>query len=188
MADLHLFQKNAQARVALHEIYAQLRAAVPAFNWSEPRFASVYPVHPLVADVAPAVRLYAPSFAFLPFAAAASVRAINRPAPSLIALDEVFDRAEYDLRKAEELKDAFATYDKLATETITQFPIMQRLQAKLVLKGLFILSLDGRGSQASELSAAMLIYDETQPAASIERIEGMLARFSEAAPDSLRRS
>jgi hypothetical protein len=188
VADLHLFQKNAQARAALHDIYTSLRASVPGFNWSEPRFASVYPVHPLVADVAAAVRLYAPSFAFLPFAAASSLRAVNRPAASLIALDEVFDRAEYDMRKAEELKDAFAIYDRLATETVTQFPIMQRLQAKLILKGLFILSLDGRGASASDLGAAMLIYDEGQPTASIERIEGMLARFNEAAPEALRRS
>lgn len=188
VADLHLFQKNAQARAALHDIYTALRTSVPGFNWSEPRFASVYPVHPLVADVAAAVRLYAPSFAFLPFAAAASLRAVNRPAASLIALDEVFDRAEYDMRKAEELKDAFTTYDRLATVTVTQFPIMQRLQAKLILKGLFVLSLDGRGASASDLGAAMLIYDEAQPAASIDRIEGMLARFNEAAPDSLRRS
>jgi hypothetical protein len=188
IADLHLFQKNAQSRLALHDIYTQLRAAVPGFNWSEPRFASVYPVHPLVADVAAAVRLYAPTFAFLPFAAAASVRAINRPAPSLIALDEVFDRAEYDLRRSEDLKDAFSLYDRLATETVTQFPIMQRLQAKLILKGLFILSLDGRGGSARELGAAMLIYDEAQPEASIERIQEMLARFNEAAPEHLRRS
>jgi hypothetical protein len=188
IADLHLFQKNAQARVALHEIYANLRAVVPGFNWSEPRFASVYPVHPIVVDVAAAVRLYAPSFAFLPFAAAASVRAVNRPATSLIALDEVFDRVEQDLRRSEELKDAFTLFDRLVTETVTQFPIMQRLQAKLILKGLFILSLDGRGGSARELGAAMLIYDETQPASSIEHLQRMLARFHEAAPDALRES
>jgi hypothetical protein len=184
IADLHLFQKSAQARVALHEIYTTLREAVPGFNWSEPRFAAIYPVHPLVADVSAAVRLYAPTFAFLPFAAAASARAVNRPASSLIVLDEVFDRAEYDLRKSEELRETFAAYDRLANETISQFPIMQRHQAKLILKGLFILSLDGRGATARELGAAMLIYDEVRPETAIERIEEMLARFAEAAPES----
>lgn len=182
VADVHLFQKNAQARAALHDIYAFLRQAVPGFNWSEPRFAAIYPVHPLVADVAPAVRLYAPTFAFLPFAASSVQRATNRPALSLVGLDEVFDRAEYELRKAEDLKEAVAVYDDLATQAITQIPIMQRLQAKLVLKGLFILSLDGRGATARELGAAMLLYEEKAPDAGIERIREMLARFSEAAP------
>lgn len=182
IADLHLFRKDAHGRAALHDIYTFLRGTVPGFNWSEPRFASIYPVHPLVADVAPAVRLYAPTFAFLPFAAAAATRATNRPAMSLVGLDEVFDRAEYDLRKAEDLKEGMAVYDNLATKAITQIPIMQRLQAKLILKGLFILSLDGRGATARELGAAMLLYDEQSPDAGIERTREMLSQFAAAAP------
>ena len=181
IVDTHLFHKNAQARAALHDLYLTLRAVVPGFNWSEPRFTSIYPMHPLVADVAPAVRLFVPTFGFLPFAAAAGARATNRPALSLVVLDEVFDRTEYDLRKAESLKDAFAVYDAMATRAVSQFPMMQRLQAKLILKGLFILSLDGRGATARELGAAMLIYDEKQPTAAVERIDEMLRRFAAAA-------
>ncbi|HYE66391.1 MAG TPA: hypothetical protein VD966_12460, partial [Pyrinomonadaceae bacterium] len=188
IADLYLFQKTPQARAALHDIYTTLRTSVSGFNWSEPRFTAIYPVHPIVVDVASAVRLYAPKFAFLPFAAAAGARATNRPAQSLIVLDEVFDRTEHDLRKAEDLKDAFVAYDELATHAITQFPAMQRLQAKLVLKGLFILSLDGRGATARELGAAMLLDDDS-PNIAVERIEDMLARFAEALPQgSLQRS
>jgi uncharacterized protein YukE len=182
IADLHLFQKDAHGRAALHDLYAFLRKSVPGFNWSEPRFAAIYPVHPLVADVAPAVRLYAPSFAFLPFAAASVARATNRPALSLIGLDEVFDRTEYELRKAEDLKEAFVIYDSLATTAIAQIPIMQRLQAKLVLKGLFILSLDGRGATARELGAGLLLYDEKSSDDSLKRVREMLLRFAEAAP------
>lgn len=181
IVDTHLFHKNAQARAALHDLYLTLRAAVPGFNWSEPRFTSIYPMHPLVADVAPAVRLYVPTFGFLPFAAAAGARATNRPALSLVVLDEVFDRTEYDLRKAFDLKEAFAAYDELSSRAVAQFPMMQRLQAKLILKGLFILSLDGRGATARELAASMLIYDEKQPQAAVERVGEMLARFADAA-------
>ncbi|HEY0384833.1 MAG TPA: hypothetical protein VGC64_02425, partial [Pyrinomonadaceae bacterium] len=188
IVDTHLFHKNVQARAALHDIYLSLRIAVPGFNWSEPRFTSIYPMHPLIADVAPAVRLYVPTFAFLSFAAAAGARATNRPALSLVVLDEVFDRAEYDLRKAEDLKEAFAAYDELATASVGQFPMMQRLQAKLILKGLFILSLDGRGATARELGAALLIYDEKQPAAAVERIGEILARFAAAAPNKALRA
>jgi hypothetical protein len=189
IADLHLFQKNAHARAALHDIYTSLRGSVPGFNWSEPRFTAIYPVHPLVADIASAVRLYAPNFAFLPFAAGAVERATNRPALSLVVLDEVFDRTEQELRKAEELEKAFVIYDQLANDVITQIPIMQRLQAKLLLKGLFILSLDGRGVTARELGAAMLIYDESDPEAGVRRTEELLARFAELSPEgALRRS
>jgi hypothetical protein len=190
IADLHLFPKNAQARTALHEIYKTLRHSVPGFNWSEPRFAAIYPIHPLIADVASAVRLYATKFAFLTFASAAGTRAANRPALSLIVLDEVFDGTEADLRRAEDLRAAFKAYDELLKVSVPQLPIGQRLQAKLILKGLFILSLDGRGATARELGAAMLFYDEARPEAEIERIEAMLNAFAVAGtpPGALRRT
>jgi hypothetical protein len=182
ITDTHLFQKNAQSREALSEMYRTLRSAVPGFNWSEPRFAAIYPMHPLIADVASAVRLYVPTFAFLPFAAAAGAHAVNRPALSLVVLDELFDRTERGLRRAANLKDSLAAYDHLARHGVSQVPVMQRLQAKLVLKGVFILSLDGRGATARELGAAMLLYDEQHPAAAIERIENVLSIFAQAAP------
>ncbi len=178
VADLYVLRKNAQSRAALHDIYLSLRANVPGFNWSEPRFAALYPVHPLVADVASAVRLYAPAFAFLPFAAAAAAHATSRPALSLILLDEVFDRAEQDLRHSTDLSDAFAVYDDLAMRGVAQFPVMQRLQARLVLKSLFILSLDGHGATASELCAALLMSDESSPAQSVARMDEILTRFA----------
>jgi hypothetical protein len=182
ITDVHLFQKNDQSRAALREMHTTLRTLVPGFNWSESRFSAIYPMHPLIAEIASAVRQYVPTFAFLPFASAAGAHAVNRPSLSLVVLDEVFDRTEKDLRRAEKLKGALTAYDHLAKHAVAQIPIMQRLQAKLLLKGLFILSLDGRGATARELGAAMLLYDEQQPAAAIERIANMLDTFAEAAP------
>jgi hypothetical protein len=182
VANIYVLRKNAPARSALHEIYLSLRQFVPNFNWSEPRFAALYPVHPLVADTAASVRLYAPAFAFLPFAAQAARNAVNRPALSLILLDEVFDHSERDLRRSDDLKDAFRVYDELATTAIAQFPAMQRLQVRLVLKSLFILSLDGRGATARDLCAALLFQEEDSQQAAIERVGETLQRLSELAP------
>ncbi|HEX8137617.1 MAG TPA: DUF6079 family protein [Pyrinomonadaceae bacterium] len=183
IADLYLFRKTARARAALHDFYLTLRSAVPGFNWSEQRFTEIYPVHPLVAEITHGVRLYAPRFAFLPFAAESVARAANRPALSLVLLDEVFDRTEYELRKADELKQSFAAYDFLASQAIGTLPVMQRLHAKLMLKGLFVISLDGRGATARELGAAMLLYDGAQPEAIINQIEGTLQLFAQAATE-----
>lgn len=187
IADVHLFNKNVQSRIVMHEIYALLRNSVPGFNWSEPRFTSVYPVHPVVMDITPAVRLYSHTFAFLPFAASVFPNVSNHPAHSLVALDEVFDKVEPEIRKSEDLAEAIAAYDKTLNEGMTGIPMMQRLQAKLALKCLFILSLDGRGATAKELGSAALIYDENNPESAIERIKEMLAQFALAAPrDALR--
>jgi hypothetical protein len=182
VANIYVLRKNAPARQVLHEIYLSLRQSVPNFNWSEPRFAALYPVHPLVADTSASVRLYAPAFAFLPFAAAAARNAVNRPALSLILLDEVFDHSEDALRRSDDLREAFRVYDELATKAVVQFPAMQRLQVRLVLKSLFVLSLDGRGATARDLCAALLFQDEHSQQAAIERVGETLKRLGELAP------
>ncbi|MBA2341458.1 MAG: hypothetical protein H0V88_13795 [Pyrinomonadaceae bacterium] len=182
VADAYVLRKTPQGRTAIHEIYLSLRQSLPGFNWSEPRFTALYPLHPLIADVAAAVRFYAPRFALLPFAAEASLRAAPRPSLSLVLLDEVFDRTERELREAKNLKNAFEIYDRLAGETVALFPIMQRLEAKLILKALFILSLDERGATPRELCAAMLFSDEAAPDKAIARAAEMLGRFADAAP------
>ncbi len=182
IANIYLLRKNAPARGALHDIYLTLRQTVPNFNWSEPRFAALYPIHPLIAETAASVRLYDATFAFLPFAAAAARSAINRPALSLILLDEVFDRSERGLRHSEELQDAFRIFDNLASNAVALFPAMQRLQVRLVLKSLFVMSLDGRGATARDLCAALLFQDERSMQAAVERVEEMLKRLVAFAP------
>ena len=176
--DAHIFPKRPNARPILRELYQMLRQEMPGFNWSEPRFTALYPVHPIVAEVVPAVRLYAQNFAFLPFAAESGRMTLNRPAHSLIALDEIFDRAEPELRKSEELADNFAVYDHLSIEAIAKISVLQRLQAKLILKALFVLSLDGRGASAGEIASAMLIYDENAPGEALARVGEMLSVFA----------
>jgi hypothetical protein len=185
IVDAHIFPKNRQMLPLLHDIYTNFREVMPNFRWSEQRFASLYPLHPVILENAPFVRLYAPEFALLGFASEAGAKILGRPANSLIALDEVFDSVENSLRKVEDLKDAIATYDKINAEVITQIPVMQRLQAKLILKGLFLLSLEGEGTTASEIGAAMLIYDESDPRKAVKVVEDLLQAFVAAVPNDI---
>jgi len=182
VADQFVLRKKPQVGDTLREIYQALRATVHEFNWSQARFSSVYPVHPLVAEVASGVRLFLPKFAFLPFAAAAAARATSRPALSLVLLDEVFDATEEDLRHSTDLSDAFATYDHLTERCIGQLPIMQRYQARLILKSLFVLSLDGRDATPGEMCAALLLTDEDAGGDAPRRVAETLARFASEAP------
>ena len=178
VADLFMLRKTPAGRIALREIYASLRESVAGFNWAETRFAALYPVHPIVAESASAVRLYAPGFALLPFAAEAAQRAAGRPPHSLVTLDEVFDRAEYDLRRAAPLADVFAAYDDLAARAVAQMPVMERLRARLILKALFVLSLDGRGATASEVCTTLLFEDEPGSDHAIRTTEEALMMFA----------
>ncbi len=189
IADAYVLKKNPNARAALHEIYLSLRQEIAGFNWSEPRFAALYPLHPIVADITSAVRLYAPTFALLPFAAETAQRAIGRPPLALVTLDEVFDRAEAELREAKPLDNLFAAYVELIANSIGRLPVMARLEARLILKALFVLSLDGRGATAAEICAAMLFEDAppmtTNGAPARTRVKQALERFCADAPGNL---
>ncbi|MDT7807631.1 MAG: hypothetical protein QOJ70_1444 [Acidobacteriota bacterium] len=183
VADQFVLRKKPQVGDTLREIYQALRATVHEFNWSQARFSSVYPVHPLVVEVASGVRLFLPTFAFLPFAASAAARATSRPALALVLLDEVFDATEEVLRHSVELREAFAAYDQLTELCIGQLPIMQRYQARLILKSLFVLSLDGRDVTPGEMCAALLLTDEDAGGDAPRRVADTLARFAIEAPD-----
>ncbi|MDQ6788500.1 MAG: hypothetical protein M3033_16980 [Acidobacteriota bacterium] len=188
IVDSHLFPKNRQFLPVLHDIYANFKEVLPNFRWSEQRFSALYPLHPIILEIAPFIRLYAPEFTLLGFAAEAGGKILARPANSLIGLDEVFDTIEHSFRKIDDLKDVFATYDKINKDIIGQISVMQRLQAKLVLKALFLLSLEGEGTTAGEIAAAMLIYDENDSQKSVNAVEDLLGNFAAAFPSEIQRT
>jgi hypothetical protein len=181
VADQFVLRKRPQVGDTLREIYQHLRSTVYDFNWSQSRFAALYPVHPLVAESAPGVRLYVPAFSFLSFASGAAARAAQRPALSLVLLDEVFDATEQELRQSAELTPAFETYERLTESCIAQLPVMQRYQARLILKSLFVLSLDGRGATPREMCAALLLGDDGAKGNATRQVGDILAQFARAA-------
>lgn len=181
IVDCHIFKKHERMRPLLHEIYEDYRATLPGFRWSEQRFAALYPLHPAMLEIAPLVRLYIHDFALLAFASEAGERILGRPANSLIALDEMFDSVESRLRHIPQLSEAFAAYDRLDHDVVAKSAVKARLQAKLVLKGLFLLSLDGQSSAVEDITAAMMILGDEQ---SVD-VGGLLASFAEACPQSV---
>ncbi len=185
IVDSHIFPKHQRMRGVLHDIYDYYRQVVPGFRWSEQRFTSLYPLHPSIMEIAPFVRLYLHEFALLGFASEAGARIMGRPANSLIAPDEVFDNVEKNIRAVGSLKDVFAAFDKLNETVVSNTPVMKRLQAKLILKGLFLFSLNDDGATASEIGASMLIFDEANPESAIKEVEAMLTAFAEAVPGDI---
>ena len=186
VVDSFLFPKHSQNRPVLHDVYEYFREVMPSFRWSEQKFTALYPLHPVILEIAPFVRLFVQDFALLSFASEAGERILGRPANSLIALDEVFDSAETGLRKIDDLKDAFAAYDRLNAEVVAKIPVMQRLQAKLILKALLLLSLDGQGTTAADITAGMLIYDEKDTQKAYRTVEEIIRMFAAALPDDVR--
>jgi hypothetical protein len=185
VVNTYVFPKHPQGQATLSEVYTYFREVLPSFRWSEQRFSSLYPLHPAILEVAPFVRLYVHDFALLGFASTAAERILGRPANSLIGLDEVFDNVEKSLRKIPDLQEAFKAYDHLNAEVVGKIPVLRRLQAKLILKALLILSLDGQGTTGGEISAAMLIFDEEDPARALTIVEDLIQKFADELPDDI---
>ncbi|MGD9561009.1 MAG: hypothetical protein AB7F88_02170 [Pyrinomonadaceae bacterium] len=186
VVNAHLFPKDPQKQAVLHDIYGYFREVLPSFRWSEQKFSSLYPLHPAILEIAPYVRLYVHDFALLGFASDAGEKILGRPANSLIALDEVYDHAEAGLRKVDDLQEAFAAYDSINATVVNKIPVMQRLQAKLILKALLLLSLDGQGGTASDVCASELVFDESDPAKAVAQVDELLRTFAEALPNDFR--
>jgi hypothetical protein len=186
IVDSHIFPKHERMRPVLHDIYDGYRSTVPGFRWSEDRFRSLYPLHPSIMEIAPFVRLYMPDFALLGFASEAGSRILGRPADSLIGPDEVFDKVENQLRTVDDLRDAFIAFDRVNDVVVSKTPVMKRLQAKLILKGMFLFSLNDDGATATEIGASMLILDRYEPDDAGRQVESILQAFAAAAPDQIR--
>jgi hypothetical protein len=182
IVDTHIFSKDGKRLPLLREIYEFYRQVLPGFIWSEQRFLSLYPMHPATLEVAPLIRLYIQDFALLGFASEAGVKILGRPANSLIGLDEMFDSVEQRLRGVTELKDAFAAFERLEREVVAKAPVAIRLHAKLVLKGLFLLSLDGQGATADGIAAGMMIFSEGSTKVDVA---SLLKAFVAALPQSV---
>jgi hypothetical protein len=187
IVDTHIFPKHRRTQAQISKAYHYFRSVIPGFRWSEQRFISLYPLHPSILEICPYIRLYSTHFALLGFASQAGMKILGRPANSLIALDEVFESVEHSLRKSPDLVEVFEIYDSIGEQVISKIPIMQRLQAKLILKALFILSLDGNGTTASEISATMMIYDEKDPQKAVDNVRELLETIVSVFPDEVQR-
>ena len=183
VVDTHIFAKKDQALPILHDIYKYFSSVLPGFRWSEQRFVSLYPMHPATLEIAPLIRLYLQEFAMLGFASEAGVRILGRPANSLIGLDEIFDAVEKKMRNLPDLAETFAAFDELDRDIVAKTPVHLRLPAKLILKGLFMLSLDGQGSTAQNIAASMLIVNDSKSGSSSVDVAELLESFSTAKPD-----
>jgi len=81
-----VFVKETRKQSELRAIYDSIRTAISGFRWSEERFSSLYPLHPVTLEITPFVRRYFPSFSILDFASSSGDKIMSRPADSLLGL------------------------------------------------------------------------------------------------------
>lgn len=181
-----VLRKKPDAKRKLAELYRQLKQGLPAFSWSEDEFIDYYPVHPALETLSPALRLHSRSFSLPGFAATAASRALNRPELSLVAVDELFNRYEYELRKAEATAPVFALYDHINAEALNHLTGEDRLWAKMLAKALSIFLLTESPVNVRTLADSMLLAEGSSASESgYERAARILSHFESGAPENI---
>lgn len=175
--DNKIFRKTPQQRRNIEDLYTDLRARMPYFSGTLAKFVQLYPLHPIVLELAPTIRDYARTFSLLSFITAVSTRAMVRRGLNLICLDDLFESFEFDLRKHPDLAEAFSIYDHLFTKVIPTMGQPHGLYAKMMLKGLLLLSLTGRAATAQELADVVMIYDDREPANFTQQISIIMTQI-----------
>ncbi|MFN7948172.1 MAG: DUF6079 family protein [Blastocatellia bacterium] len=178
--------KKPEAGACLSALYQQIRDCLPGFDWSEDEFIAYYPVHPTLETLAPALRTHTRHFSLPGFVSTAVARAINRPELSLVTVDELFDRYEYELRKSETTAAPFALYDRINTEALGNLSVEDRLWARMLGKALTLFLLTEEPVTVERLADATLMFDGGTAAESgYERAARILAHFESLAPETV---
>lgn len=186
IADRAIFKKTELQRQELVSLYHEIVRAMPQFCWTRDDFMSLFPIHPSVLEVAAGLRNYSRSFTFFGFINGAASRAMNRRAMNLSALDELFDSFEFDLRKQPQLDQAFAIYDQIIQQGVPKLSgFDERLWAKLVLKALFLYSLNGISAPTYKLAYSVMLYDDRDPQASMQKMENITQCFLHTVPGAI---
>jgi hypothetical protein len=186
IADRYIFKKSESQRVELNRLYNELMRSAPQLSWSRDDFLALFPIHPLVLEVAPSLRAYSRSFTFFGFITAAASRATGRRATNLSTLDELFDSFEFDLRKNDHLAGALSTFDLLIHQGVPMLSgFDDKILAKMVLKALFIFSLTGNATSAQKIVDSLMLFSDRDFFAATHKIRMILDSLIELVPDSI---
>ncbi|HWQ34797.1 MAG TPA: DUF6079 family protein [Blastocatellia bacterium] len=178
--------KKPDATAELSALYQQIKRSLPGFAWGEEEFIAYYPVHPALETLAPAIRAHTRNFSLPGFTATTVTRAINRPAMSLVATDELFDRYEYELRKNAATADVFALYDRINAEALSGLSVEDRLWAKMLAKALTLFLLTDEPVTVQTLAGATLMFEGSSASESgCERAARILSHFEACAPETI---
>lgn len=183
--DQFICPKKPEQKRALDNLYRELCQKVPHFQWSQQDFLQVFPLHPQILELAPALRTYARTFSLLSFFYTVAPRAIMRRGFNLISLVEVFDTFEYDLRRNTALSYLFTTYDYLLDNFVKALPSTQQFHGKFLLRAITLLSLQEKSFTAMEIADSVMIFDDSPPVLFRQSVKTIMDFMATAAAEKI---
>ncbi len=176
----HVFRKNPRQQQDLRKLYAFIKSKLPNFQYSESEFCDAYPFHPAIFDLAEKIKSKLPGFSLLDFVMTVYSKVASHRAISLVTIDTLFDRLEYEIKTNPNCERIYAAYQKLADQAVPRLDDRWKLWGKLLLKATFIYTLADRAPSVRDLTDALLLFEDSDTGLSYNVVGMVLAQMEKA--------
>lgn len=158
----HIFRKNPRQQQDVKKLYAFIKAKLPNFQYTENEFCDTYPFHPLIFDLAERIKCKAAGFSLLDFVSSTFPKVASHRAISLVTIDSVFDRLEYEIKTNPQSQRLYLVYMNLAEQAVPRLQDRFRLWGKMLLKATFLFTLADRNPTVRDLADALLLFEDSE--------------------------
>ena len=158
----HIFRKNPRQQQDVKKLHTFIKAKLPNFQYSENEFCDTYPFHPLIFDLAEKIKSRIPGFSLLEFVNAMYPKVATHRAISLVTIDTVFDRLEYEIKTNLQSQRLYKAYQNLAEQAVPRLQDRFRLWGKMLLKATFLFTLADRNPSVRDLADALLLFEDSE--------------------------
>jgi hypothetical protein len=158
----HVFRKSPRQQQDVRKLHSFVKAKLPNFQYSENEFCDTYPFHPLIFELAEKLKSKVPGFSLLDFVNTNYPKVASHRAISLITIDNVFDRLEYEFKTTPQNQRLYSAYQKLAEQAVPRLQDRFRVWGKMLLKAVFLFTLVDRNPSVRDLTDALLLFDDSE--------------------------
>jgi len=177
----HIFRKSPRQQQDVRKLHAFIKAKLPNFPYSENDFCDAYPFHPLIFDLAEKIRSKVSTFSLLDFVCTVYPKVASHRAVSLVTIENVFDRVEYELKTTPQCQRLYLIYQELAERAVPRLQDRYRLWGKMLLKATCLFTLADRNPSVRDLADALLLFEDSEGLS--YNVVGMLLSQMEKAVD-----
>ena len=158
----HIFRKSPRQQQDVRKLHAFIKARLPNFQYSENDFCDAYPFHPLIFDLAERIRSKISTFSLLDFVCTVYPKVASHRAVSLVTIENVFDRVEYELKTTPQCQRLYGIYQELAERAVPSLQDRYRLWGKMLLKATCLFTLSDRNPSVRDLADALLLFEDSE--------------------------
>ena len=176
----HVLKKNSRQQLDLRKLFAFIKAKLPSFQFSENEFYESYPFHPLIFDLAEKLKAKIPTFSLLEFVISTYPKISSRRAISLVTIDSLFDRMEFEIKGNPKCTRLYAIYRDLADQAVLRLEDRWRLWGKMLLKSTFLFTLADRAPTVRELADSLLLFEDSETGLSYNVVGMILGQMEKA--------